>query len=222
MLSRESWLDLARALDWQFSYVREEEVFPPEIAGTPLAAPGPVGRLGRALPDHLRRIRRQAAREGRGGLRRARRGRQGRGLPEAAGGVAQRSEAARRRPAAGRVRRGDRQPARRAFRPQQRLADDGAVRRPGRVPPHPDPALADARAGALGPPVRLDLRLFHIEQLGGDRRAPPGRRAAARHRPDRVRDRDQLRASRPASPTCSSSGWRRWRAARATRCSRRW
>ena len=35
MLRRESWLDLARKLDWHFSYVREEEVFPPEIAGRP-------------------------------------------------------------------------------------------------------------------------------------------------------------------------------------------
>jgi toluene monooxygenase system protein A len=35
MLSRESWLELARTLDWQFSYVREEDVFPPEIAGHP-------------------------------------------------------------------------------------------------------------------------------------------------------------------------------------------
>lgn len=34
-LSRDDWLPLARKLDWSFSYVREEEVFPPEISGTP-------------------------------------------------------------------------------------------------------------------------------------------------------------------------------------------
>jgi toluene monooxygenase system protein A len=35
MLKRESWLDLARTLDWKLSYVREEEAFPAEIAGRP-------------------------------------------------------------------------------------------------------------------------------------------------------------------------------------------
>jgi toluene monooxygenase system protein A len=35
VLKREEWLDLARNVDWQPSYVGEEELFPPEIAGTP-------------------------------------------------------------------------------------------------------------------------------------------------------------------------------------------
>jgi toluene monooxygenase system protein A len=35
VLSRRSWRDLARRLDWKFSYVREEDVFPAEIAGHP-------------------------------------------------------------------------------------------------------------------------------------------------------------------------------------------
>jgi toluene monooxygenase system protein A len=34
-MRREEWLDLARKLDWDFSYVREEEVFPPEVSGRP-------------------------------------------------------------------------------------------------------------------------------------------------------------------------------------------
>jgi toluene monooxygenase system protein A len=32
---RGEWLDLAGGLDWDFSYVREEEVFPPEVSGRP-------------------------------------------------------------------------------------------------------------------------------------------------------------------------------------------
>jgi toluene monooxygenase system protein A len=35
VLGRDAWLDLARNLDWRFSYVREEEVFPAEMAGRP-------------------------------------------------------------------------------------------------------------------------------------------------------------------------------------------
>ena len=35
MLQRDEWLDLARKLDWEYSYVSAEEVFPPEIAGRP-------------------------------------------------------------------------------------------------------------------------------------------------------------------------------------------
>src|SRR5262249_52826717 len=35
MLQREKWTPLARKLDWTFSYVREEEVVPPEIGGRP-------------------------------------------------------------------------------------------------------------------------------------------------------------------------------------------
>ena len=35
MFSRSSWRDLARQLDWTFSYVREEDVYPAEIAGGP-------------------------------------------------------------------------------------------------------------------------------------------------------------------------------------------
>jgi len=35
MLERDDWLDLARKLDWDFSYVGEREVFPEEISGRP-------------------------------------------------------------------------------------------------------------------------------------------------------------------------------------------
>lgn len=35
MLKREDWLDLARKLDWEFSYVDEREVYPESVSGTP-------------------------------------------------------------------------------------------------------------------------------------------------------------------------------------------
>jgi toluene monooxygenase system protein A len=35
MLKRDEWLNLARKLDWEPSYVREEEMFPPVVSGTP-------------------------------------------------------------------------------------------------------------------------------------------------------------------------------------------
>src|SRR5438067_1285597 len=35
MLQRDEWLDLARKVDWEYSYVSAEEVFPPDIAGRP-------------------------------------------------------------------------------------------------------------------------------------------------------------------------------------------
>ncbi len=35
MPSREHWLDLARKVDWDYSYVSEHEVFPTEISGSP-------------------------------------------------------------------------------------------------------------------------------------------------------------------------------------------
>jgi toluene monooxygenase system protein A len=35
MLSREEWLPLARKLDWDYTYVREDEVFPQVISGHP-------------------------------------------------------------------------------------------------------------------------------------------------------------------------------------------
>src|SRR5882724_5349379 len=35
MLPRDEWLDLARKLDWDYSYVSAEEVFPVEISGRP-------------------------------------------------------------------------------------------------------------------------------------------------------------------------------------------
>src|ERR1700689_254140 len=35
LMKREAWFELARDLDWDFSYVREEEVFPSEVSGRP-------------------------------------------------------------------------------------------------------------------------------------------------------------------------------------------
>src|SRR5690349_8539517 len=35
VLKREEWLPLARKLDWEYSYVQEEDVFPKVISGTP-------------------------------------------------------------------------------------------------------------------------------------------------------------------------------------------
>ena len=35
MLKREQWLDLARKLDWEYSYVSEKEIFPEQVSGRP-------------------------------------------------------------------------------------------------------------------------------------------------------------------------------------------
>ena len=35
MLEKHEWMDLARKLDWEFSYVKEDEVYPEEISGSP-------------------------------------------------------------------------------------------------------------------------------------------------------------------------------------------
>ena len=35
MLKRSQWLENARKLDWEFSYVREEDVFPEVASGNP-------------------------------------------------------------------------------------------------------------------------------------------------------------------------------------------
>ena len=37
-MKREAWFDLARDLDWELSYVRQEEAFPKEVSGTPWLA----------------------------------------------------------------------------------------------------------------------------------------------------------------------------------------
>ena len=34
-LNRDDWIDLARKLDWDYSYVREEDVFPEILSGRP-------------------------------------------------------------------------------------------------------------------------------------------------------------------------------------------
>ena len=34
-LERDDWIDLARKLDWDYSYVREEDVFPEILSGLP-------------------------------------------------------------------------------------------------------------------------------------------------------------------------------------------
>jgi toluene monooxygenase system protein A len=35
LLNREEWIHLAHKLDWQYSYAREEEIFPEVISGGP-------------------------------------------------------------------------------------------------------------------------------------------------------------------------------------------
>src|SRR5687768_14138699 len=35
MLKRDEWFDLARKLDWEFSYVSERDVYPEAVAGRP-------------------------------------------------------------------------------------------------------------------------------------------------------------------------------------------
>lgn len=37
-MKRDEWFDLSGNFDWDFSYVREEEVFPPEVSGRPWLA----------------------------------------------------------------------------------------------------------------------------------------------------------------------------------------
>jgi toluene monooxygenase system protein A len=37
-MKRDAWFDLARDLDWEFSYVRQDEVFPPAVSGKPWLA----------------------------------------------------------------------------------------------------------------------------------------------------------------------------------------
>ena len=224
MLKRDDWLDLARKLDWDFSYVSEEEVFPEIRAGGP-GCRTPLGRLGRAVPHHLRRVRRDAARRRRRRSHAVREavGRR-RGLQAAARAVAQRAQAARRDAAAGRVRRGDRQPARGALRPRQRLA-----RRPRCSARSTSSATRRSRSLLMHELVRWDAqfdwthKLLSLEQLGRDRGAPPRRRAAARRRTPiefaiahQLRVRDRLH--QPAVRRAVGAGAR----ASATGCSRRW
>lgn len=38
VLKREEWVDLARKVDWEFSYVTEQAVYPPEMSGAPWLA----------------------------------------------------------------------------------------------------------------------------------------------------------------------------------------
>ncbi len=45
MLKRTQWLDAARKLDWDFSYVREEDVFP-EIASGSRGSRTSIGKAG--------------------------------------------------------------------------------------------------------------------------------------------------------------------------------
>src|SRR5690349_2639505 len=43
MLKRDDWLDLARKLDWDFSYVSERDAYPEDLSGRPWL-PGQVWR----------------------------------------------------------------------------------------------------------------------------------------------------------------------------------
>ena len=65
MLKRSQWLENARKLDWEFSYVREEDVFPEVASGRPWLPHDAMEGLGRALPHVVRRIRAHAEQEGR-------------------------------------------------------------------------------------------------------------------------------------------------------------
>ena len=52
MLKRDDWLDLARKLDWELSYVAERGGFPRSASGTPWLPHAAWRGLGRAVPHH--------------------------------------------------------------------------------------------------------------------------------------------------------------------------
>ena len=222
MLKRDDWLDLARKLDWDFSYVVEEDAFPEVQSGRPWLPARRVGRLGRTLPHELRRVRRRPAREGASRRRGARGGRPRRGLQAAAARWLERLKlhAATLPLAEFAAVVGNLRAAR--FGRDSAWRIDGAARRARRAAPHADPALADARAGALGRAVRLDAQLLSTPTTGSrSRRATSSTSCCSRPTRSSSRSR-RTSCSRPASPTCSSSGCRRWPTASATGCSRRW
>ena len=167
MLKRDDWLDLARKLDWDLSYVAEKDAFPEVAERAALAAARRVGAAGTSRsapptpstsPASTRRRRRSP--------RCARRSAASRTSSSCRRAGSSGAQAARRDAAARRVRGGGRQPARGALRPRQRLADGGAARRARRAAPHADPAPADARAGALGSAVRLDAQASSTRTTG--------------------------------------------------------
>ena len=70
MLPRDAWLDLARKLDWTFRYVSEAELFPAETSGTTRVPPAAWADWDEPYQDDLSRVRRRAEREGARGARR--------------------------------------------------------------------------------------------------------------------------------------------------------
>ena len=46
MLNRDDWFHLARKIDWKYSYVSAEEMFPQAISVEPLGFPPSLGKLG--------------------------------------------------------------------------------------------------------------------------------------------------------------------------------
>ena len=179
----------------------------------PLAAAGRVARLGRAVPDLVRRVRARAAATREPRSRRCATRSGARPVWRAArprrGWAAVKLHAAALR--ARRVRGGGRQPARGALRPRQRLAHHGGVRRARRAPPHPDPAAAHARARAART-AQFDWthRLLSHRTTGSrSRRATPSTSCCSA--PTRSSSRSPpTSCSRPGSRICSSSACPRW------------
>ena len=196
MLKRDEWLDLARKLDWELSYVSEKEAFPGGAERAALAAARRVGGLGRALPHHATPSTSPASTRRRRRSRRARGGRAAsRTTRSSPPGWLNGAEAARGDAAAGRVRGGRRQPARRALRARQRLAHDGDCSARST-----SCATRRSRSLLMHELVRWDAQFDWTHKLlphrtTGSRspRATSSTSCCSASDADRVRDRDELR-----------------------------
>ncbi len=196
MLKRDEWLDLARKLDWELSYVARGRGVPARSqSGRPWLPHAAWADWDEPYRTTYAEYVDDAAREGRVGRTRCAR-RSGRledyqQLPPAL--AERRSSCTPRRCRSPSSRRSSATCARARFGRDSAWRTSRAARRARRAPPHADPAAAHARARALGPAVRLDARSTTSNNWVA---------IAARHlvdelllgsRPDRVRDRDQLR-----------------------------
>ena len=129
MLSRDEWLPLARKLDWEYSYVREEDVFPEVISGRPWLAHSEWKEWEESFKTSYREyVDNQYEKDM--AVYAARCGWTPGQYSKAGCTVDERSEGARRRAAAGRVHRRHRKSPNGAVWPRQRLANHGHLWRP--------------------------------------------------------------------------------------------
>ena len=209
MLRRDEWLDLARKLDWEFSYVREADAFPPVAAGTRGCRARDWRDWDEPYRTTLRRVRHQPAR---------RRTPRSTRCATRVGGVED-FAAARRRLA---ERRSSCTP-RRCRSPSSPRSSATCARRASAATA---PGATTALLGALdefrhtqiplllmhelvrvGRAVRLDAQASTTRTTGSrSPRATWSTSCCSASNADRVRDRAPTSSSRPASPTCSSSG----------------